>query len=101
MQELQPAQFVPPIDASEQAIIDTINNGLRTEYHVSGSCIMLPRASGGVVDSNLLVYGTANVRVVDASMMPLVPAAHLQATIYAVAERVSRTSGRMSWRNVS
>lgn len=40
---------------------------------------MLPRGLGGVVDSNLKVYGTSNVRVVDLSIAPLMPSAHTQA----------------------
>jgi len=48
---------------------------------------MLPRNHGGVVDSSLKVYGTANVRVVDASIIPLHISAHPQATIYGIAEK--------------
>ena len=44
--------------------------------------------SVGVVDGSLKVYGTANVRVVDASVFPILVAAHTQATIYAIAEKV-------------
>jgi choline dehydrogenase-like flavoprotein len=50
---------------------------------------MLPRESGGVVDSRLRVYGTSNVRVVDASIFPLQISAHIQATVYAVAEKAA------------
>jgi choline dehydrogenase-like flavoprotein len=57
-----------------------------TEYHPIGTASMLPRNQGGVVDANLRVYGTTNLRVVDASIMPLHVAAHIQATIYGVAE---------------
>jgi hypothetical protein len=32
---------------------------------------MQPKDNGGVVDTNLVVYGTSNLRVVDASIMPL------------------------------
>ncbi|KAJ7615500.1 hypothetical protein FB45DRAFT_935832, partial [Roridomyces roridus] len=32
---------------------------------------MLPKESGGVVDTTLMVYGTKNVRVVDVSIVPL------------------------------
>ena len=89
MLELQAAQFVPPIDADEAAIDEIISNGLRTEFHPSGTCAMLPLALGGVVDSHLRVWGTQNLRVVDASIFPLIPAAHLQAVVYAVAEKVA------------
>ena len=51
---------------------------------------MMSRELGGVVDPELKVYGTANVRVVDASILPTQISGHLTATIYAVAERASR-----------
>jgi choline dehydrogenase-like flavoprotein len=50
---------------------------------------MLPREKGGVVNPNLKVYGTENVRVVDASVFPFQVCGHLTSTIYAVAERAS------------
>lgn len=58
-------------------------------YHPAGTCAMLPRSAGGVVDNRLIVYGTRNLRVVDASVMPLVPRSNLQSTVYAVAERAA------------
>lgn len=39
---------------------------------------MLPREMNGVVDSNLRVYGTKNIRVIDLSIAPLQVAAHTQ-----------------------
>ncbi|KAF8521572.1 alcohol oxidase [Hysterangium stoloniferum] len=57
-----------------------------TEFHPSCTCAMLPLSQGGVVDPNLKVYGTANVRVVDASVYPIQFAAHLQAPTYGLAE---------------
>lgn len=89
MLELQAAQFVPPIDADEDALNQVINSGIRTEFHPSGTCAMLPLEQGGVVDSHLRVWGTQNLRIVDASIFPMVPAAHLQAVVYGVAEKVS------------
>ena len=89
MRLLQAAQFVPPIDADEDAIDQVINNGIRTEFHPSGTCAMLPLEQGGVVDPHLRVWGTRNLRVVDAGIFPMVPAAHLQAVVYGVAEKVS------------
>jgi hypothetical protein len=56
-------------------------------FHQIGTCSMMPRADGGVVDSNLIVYGTKNLRVVDASILPLHFSGNIQWTVYAVAER--------------
>lgn len=50
---------------------------------------MMSRELGGVVDSKLKVYGTSNVRVVDASVLPIQISGHLTATLYAVAERAA------------
>lgn len=89
MLPLQAAQFVPTVDADEDAINTIINTGVRTEFHPSGTCAMLPLEQGGVVDTHLRVHGSKNLRVVDASIFPMIPAAHLQAVVYAVAEKVS------------
>ncbi len=52
--------------------------------------VVLKHSHAGVVDPvSLKVYGTSNLRVVDASLVPLQIAAHLQTAVYAIAERVS------------
>ena len=48
---------------------------------------MLPFELGGVVDSNLTVYGTSNVRVVDASVVPFQVCGHFTSTLYANDEK--------------
>lgn len=58
-------------------------------YHVSGTCAIMPQEDGGVVDSYLKVYGSSNIRVVDASIFPLEPRGNIQATVFAVAEKAS------------
>ncbi|KAI1363739.1 hypothetical protein F5Y08DRAFT_232735 [Xylaria arbuscula] len=58
-------------------------------FHIAGTARMLPRELGGVVDERLVVHGTANIRVVDASMIPLEPLGNIQTTVYAVAERAA------------
>ncbi|KAJ6132613.1 hypothetical protein N7471_007828 [Penicillium samsonianum] len=60
-----------------------------TTHHVCGTAAMLPREVGGVVGQDLKVYGTENLRIVDASVFPLIPHANPIATVYAVAERAA------------
>ncbi|KAI3343783.1 hypothetical protein F4824DRAFT_507547 [Ustulina deusta] len=42
-------------------------------WHPAGTCAMLPEQIGGVVDNHLRVYGVGNLRVVDSSIVPLLP----------------------------
>jgi len=42
-------------------------------YHNCGSCTIMLAEKGGVVSDRLLVHGTRNLRIVDASIFPLVP----------------------------
>ncbi len=58
-------------------------------FHPIGTAAMMPRELGGVVDEDLLVYGVTGLSVVDASVMPDLPGAYTQQTVYAVAEKVS------------
>jgi choline dehydrogenase len=57
--------------------------------HPVGTCAMMRRDLGGVVDGRLRLYGSANVRIVDASVMPTQVSAHLSTTLYAIAEKVA------------
>jgi choline dehydrogenase-like flavoprotein len=72
---------------SEQ-IEEFVRAEVSTEHHHAGTASMLPRDLGGVVDAELRVYGVDGLRVVDASVVPMLPAAHLQATLYGLAEKV-------------
>ncbi|KAF2635099.1 choline dehydrogenase [Massarina eburnea CBS 473.64] len=60
-----------------------------TYAHNSGAAALMPEVLGGVVDPQLKVYGVQGLRIVDASILPIIPAAHLQATMYAVAEKAA------------
>lgn len=61
-----------------------VKANLFTVAHPVGTCAMAPKSLGGVVDSNLKVWGTANLRVADGSVMPHHVGAHPQSTIYAI-----------------
>ncbi|MCJ1313374.1 hypothetical protein MMC25_007052 [Agyrium rufum] len=60
-------------------------------WHPTSTCSMMPREMGGVVNERLLVHGASSLRVVDASIMPLIPVADIQSTVHAVAERAADT----------
>jgi choline dehydrogenase len=57
----------------------------QTLYHPVGSCKM-----GSVVDASLRVNGVAGLRVADASVMPLIPRAHTNATTLWIAHRAAQ-----------
>ncbi|KAK0264021.1 hypothetical protein LTR35_017449 [Friedmanniomyces endolithicus] len=83
----------PPAEASNgDELKEWIVDNTITDWHPIGSCSMggYLGAEAGVVDERLRVYGVKGLRVVDASVMPLQISAHLQATVYAIAEKASR-----------
>ncbi|KAK1749758.1 hypothetical protein QBC47DRAFT_439789 [Echria macrotheca] len=57
--------------------------------HWMGSTAMMPRHLGGVVDHKLQVYGTRNLHVVDAGILPIQLTSHMMSTLYAVASRAA------------
>jgi choline dehydrogenase-like flavoprotein len=69
--------------------LDTLIRGTVTpSLHLVGSAAMSARdAKHGVVDPDLLVKGVDGLRIVDASIFPVIPSAHTQAATYAIAER--------------
>jgi choline dehydrogenase len=61
-----------------------------TIWHLSGTCKMGPYWDpGAVVDSRLRVYGVKGLRVIDASIMPMVPAAHTNIPSMMIGEKGS------------
>lgn len=84
-------QCIPP--NTSVADLESARKYLRenavTTYHSCGTAAMLPREKGGVVDQDLVVYGTRNLRVVDASIFPVIPQANPMGTVCAVAERAA------------
>lgn len=57
--------------------------------HPTGSCSMMPRELGGVVDAELRVYGVRGLRVVDASVLNMLVGVNICQSVYAVAERAA------------
>ncbi|KAF7909099.1 uncharacterized protein EAE98_012311 [Botrytis deweyae] len=72
---------------NETNIGSFIKANLQSEYHPIGTCSMLPLDKGGVVDERFRVHGVQGLRVIDASVFPLLVRGNLQSLVYAVAER--------------
>lgn len=88
--ELRPFEAVPGANVTSDADIDAyIKSSASTLWHPAGSCRLAKREKGGVVDGELRVYGVEGLRVVDASVFPMLPATHTMTTVYAIAERAA------------
>jgi choline dehydrogenase-like flavoprotein len=89
-----PAGFSSPSSKEgEEGGLEEVKRFLRETGVAStlyaGTCSMMPREMGGVVDASLRVYGTGNVRVVDASVMPFITRGDTMATVYGIAEKAA------------
>ena len=87
--EFEPGLETVPAGAGDEVWQNHARNNTLSIFHPTGTCSMLPRADGGVVDARLLVYGTDNLRVVDASVVPVQVSAHIQTAVYGIAERAA------------
>ena len=83
------AANTPSVNVTGDAFTAYCKSAVMTLNHPIGTCAMAPEPLGGVVNSALVVYGTENVRVIDASVLPLQTASHPMTAVYAVAERVA------------
>ncbi|KAF8689630.1 GMC oxidoreductase, partial [Rhizoctonia solani] len=75
---------------SDEDVSKSVKVDIRTLYHLIGTGAMAPKSLGNVVDENLKTYETGNLRV-DASIIPMRLAAHLQRTVYSIAEKAADT----------
>ncbi|KAF2467833.1 alcohol oxidase [Lindgomyces ingoldianus] len=89
--ELAPSFTIVPegADYGDGSWEQWIKAGYSTNQHPVSTCAMMGKELGGVVDSEGRVYGSGNVRVVDASVIPMQVSGHLSATVYALAEKMA------------
>ena len=73
---------------SDDELNEYIRSNAETAYHPCGTCKMGVDEMA-VVDENLKVKGIQNLRVVDASVMPEIPSANLNAPTLMIAEKAA------------
>lgn len=89
--DLGAVELSPGLNVTSDAAIETY---LRTVFnptfaHPSGTASLLPEELGGVVGTDLKVHGVGKLSVIDASIIPYLPATHICTTVYAVAEKAA------------
>ena len=76
--------------ATDQDLIDYARGRGLSGYHVCGSCrIGMAGDPMAVVDSDLLVHGMQGLRIVDASVMPVIPSGNTNAGTMMIAEKAA------------
>ncbi|KDQ20453.1 hypothetical protein BOTBODRAFT_169207 [Botryobasidium botryosum FD-172 SS1] len=92
-EEAHPVDMAAPdiqySDDDEKALEAHIRNFVTTAWHSLGTCSMKPREKGGVVDSNLNVYGVEGLKVADLSICPGNVAANTCSTALLVGEKAA------------
>ncbi|KAG1842904.1 aryl-alcohol oxidase-like protein [Suillus tomentosus] len=74
----------------DEDLAEYARNSTSTVFHPVGTARMTSYSNqDGVVNPDLLVKGSSGLRIVDASVLPYIPAAHPQACVYALAERAA------------
>ena len=68
---------------------DAIRRNALSNLHPVGTCRMGPEGSDSVVDPRLRVHGVGRLRVVDAAIMPTVPAGNTNAPTIMIAEKAA------------
>ncbi|KAJ6256002.1 hypothetical protein Dda_9296 [Drechslerella dactyloides] len=71
------------------AIEDFVRSAVETCWHSAGTAAMKGREDGGVVDSELNVYGVEGLKVADISIMPSMVAANVYSTALLVGEKAA------------
>ncbi|KAI0146895.1 alcohol oxidase-like protein [Xylariaceae sp. FL1272] len=87
----------PPVDvkdieytAEDDATIDEwLRHNIATAWHPLGTCKMLSREQGGVVDTDLSVYGVTGLSIADVSIVPRNVGAHTNNIAMVIGEKAA------------
>ena len=82
--------FPGPHVRTDEELLEAAKQRGTTTFHPAGTCRMGPRSdASAVVDDQLRLYGLEGLRVVDASIMPTMLSANLNAATLMLAEKAS------------
>ncbi len=88
--EIVTKEIKPGPDATDDAELEAdVRRRLMLIYHPVGTCRMSDTADDAVVDSRLRVHGLEGLRVVDASIMPVIPGGNTNAPTIMIAEKAA------------
>jgi len=83
-------EFPGPDKQSDEELLAAAKQRGTTTFHLMGTCRMAPDSDPtAVVDDQLRVRGLNKLRVVDASIMPTMPSANLNASVLMIAEKAA------------
>ncbi len=91
MQKYGAVEVAPgPAVQEHDELVEYVKNAINLSFmHPCCTASMLPKNKGGVIGTDLKVYGTKGLRVVDMSILPFLPSSHLSALAYAVGEKAA------------
>jgi len=82
-------EFAPGEGKGDLHLERYVRQTAKSTDHVCGTCRM-GTDQESVVDSNGRVRGVERLRVIDASIFPIIPSANINATVYMVAEKLAK-----------
>jgi choline dehydrogenase len=90
MREIILSELKPGPDHRSRTDLEAdLRRRLMLIYHPVGTCRMSDAGDDAVVDSRLRVHGLMSLRVVDASVMPIIPGGNTNAPTIMIAERAA------------
>ena len=90
LREIVVKEIKPGPEATDRDDLEAdLRRRLMLIYHPVGTCRMSDTGEDAVVDSKLQVHGLERLRVVDASVMPVIPGGNTNAPTIMIAERAS------------
>jgi choline dehydrogenase-like flavoprotein len=87
--EMLPGTDAMPDNATLEDWKNYARQNFRANYHGVGTCSMMKKEYGGVVDNTAKVYGARNLRVDDGSIPPTQVSSHVMTVYYAMAVRIA------------